>query len=157
LREGRGGLESETVRRTSRLSRLLGREKRAESVEVIGVYPVEEAEEPCHQIEMVIRGSPGFDPGELTQEIPGRRKAYWQVAFHEHVLTPDGQTVIRRGIDIPGGFEKHPELLEGDVRFVFFFYYVYFSRPLRTPFGEVPLPPPSERPARLKAIEYLPP
>jgi hypothetical protein len=48
------------------------------TVEVIGVYPVSEAREPVHLIELVVRDSPGFDPGEFVQPEPDQPEENWQ-------------------------------------------------------------------------------
>jgi hypothetical protein len=45
-------------------------------------------------------------------------------------------------------------LWRGDVRLVFFFHYLDTELPLVTPFGDIRVPTPTERPARLDGIEY---
>jgi hypothetical protein len=120
---------------------------------VFGVYPVK-ADEPCHLVELVIEGSdtPVY-VGDITQEIPGRDQALWQVPWEERVLDEAGQKILASYPEL----KKRPELLRGKVRLVFFLHYLDLARPLITPFGELPLPPPSKRPPRLKMVRYEPP
>lgn len=120
---------------------------------VFGVYPVK-ADEPCHLVELIIEGSdtPVY-VGDITQEIPGRDQASWQVPWDERVLDEAGQKILASYPEL----KKRPELLRGNVRLVFFLHYLDLSRSLITPFGELPLPPPSKRPSRLKMVRYEPP
>src|SRR4051794_21427539 len=53
------------------------------SVEVIGVYTVPEAPEPCHLIEIVVRDSSGFDAPKFVQPDPTQSEENWQVAYDE--------------------------------------------------------------------------
>ena len=103
--------------------------------EVIGVYPID-APEPCHLIEVLLSGDDNsFDWGEVTQEDPTQPKYNWQVAYDEQLVEEN----------------------KGESRYVFFFHYLDFSKPLITPFGEINLPKPTALPARLADIEYYPP
>jgi hypothetical protein len=120
------------------------------SVEVIGVYPVSEAPEPVHLIEIVVRDSPGFDPGEFVQPDPDQPEENWQTAYDERALDAPGNSAITESFELSG----RPELLEGDVRLVFFMHYLNPERPIRTPFGDVELPNPSDWPDRLASIQY---
>ncbi|HEU5065802.1 MAG TPA: hypothetical protein VFT86_07925 [Gaiellaceae bacterium] len=52
-------------------------------VEIIGVYPVRDAPEPCYLVEVDVRDSPGFNAGELTQEAPGKPRESWQAPYDE--------------------------------------------------------------------------
>lgn len=45
-------------------------------------------------------------------------------------------------------------LWRGDVRLAFFFHYLDVDGSLMTPFGDVELPPVTERPRRLHAVVY---
>ncbi len=122
-------------------------------VEVIGVYPVE-APEPVYLIEMWIRGAEGlFELCDITQEVPGQPPSNWQVPYSEYILSPLGDKVLTEEFEAT----ERPELWRGDVRLAFFFHYLSFERPLRTPFGEVRLPAESDFPARLSEIKYEPP
>jgi hypothetical protein len=120
------------------------------SVEVVGVYPVPEAHEPVHLIELVVRNSTGFDPASFSQPDPDQPEENWQVAYDERALNESGDTPIT------GSFElsRRPDLLKGDVRLAFFMHYLDPTRPLMTPFGAVELPNPTDRPPRLSTIEY---
>ena len=108
------------------------------------MYPVPEAPEPCHLVEVIVRDSPGFDIGEFQQEEPGQPPDNWQVPWDERILNEAGDA------EMP----NDPELLHGTARLAFFLHYAEPSRPLLTPFGSVALPEPSERPERLAMIEY---
>lgn len=117
-------------------------------VEIVGVYPVPNAPEPCYLLEVRIIDSPGFDIREFTQDVPGQPERNWQVPYDERVLSAGGDEIV------PTRWPTPPEVLSGDVRLVFFMHYLDLSRPLRTPFGEIPLPEPSEQPERLAMVEY---
>ncbi len=119
-------------------------------IEFIGVYSIE-ADEPVHLIELRVRGSQDiFEIGDFTQEIPDQPRENWQVPYLEQILNPSGDEVLADDYEA----SKHPELWRGDMRLAFFFHYLDFERPLRTPFGEVKLPAESELPQRLSMIEY---
>jgi hypothetical protein len=119
-------------------------------VTVIGVYPVDEAEEPCHLIEVAVSGRGRFEPGMCTQESPCVPEENWQVPWDEHLLTADGA----RGTPLGPGTTVD---IAGEVRFVFFFHYLDPAAPLRTPAGRAPLPPAAPRPDRLVFMSYEPP
>ena len=122
-------------------------------IEVIGVYPAE-APEPVHLVELIVGGADSAFPiGEFTQEVPDQPRSNWQVPYMEQILSADGAKIIA---DDSEAWRK-PELFRGDVRFVFFFHCLDLQRPLRTPFGEIPLPAESELPARLSMIQYQEP
>jgi hypothetical protein len=120
------------------------------SVEVVGLYPVPEAPEPVHLIELLVRDSPGFDPAKFVQPDLNEPEENWQVAYDERALNESGDVPITESFELSG----RPDLLKGDVRLVFFMHYLDPARPLMTPFGTVELPDPSDRPQRLSAIEY---
>jgi hypothetical protein len=121
-----------------------------QSIQVVGVYPVPEAPEPCHLIEVVVSDSRGFDVGDFVQPDPDQPEENWQTSWDERAMKPSGDSAITESFELSG----RPELLEGDVRLVFFMHYLDPTRPLSTPFGTVELPEPTERPQRLSAIEY---
>ena len=120
------------------------------SVEVIGVYPVEGALEPVHLVEVVVRDSPGFNPGDFVQPDPDQPDENWQTAYDERALDSSGSRAITESFEL----DERPDLLSGDVRLVFFMHYLDPARPIRTPFGDVGLPAPTDRPDRLASIEY---
>jgi hypothetical protein len=121
-------------------------------IKVIGVYPVE-ADEPVHLIELSVLGAQGvFKIEDITQEVPGQPRDNWQCPYMEQILSASGDEVLADDYDAP----KRPELWRGDMRLAFFFHYLDFERPLRTPFGEVQLPAESELPERLSMLEYEP-
>jgi hypothetical protein len=119
-------------------------------IKVIGVYPVE-ADEPVHLIELSVLGAQGFfNVGNITQEIPNQPRGNWQVPYMEQILSASGNEVLADDYEA----SKRPELWRGDIRLAFFFHYLDFERPLRTPFGDVQLPAESDLPERLSMMEY---
>jgi hypothetical protein len=117
-------------------------------IDVLGIYPVE-APEPCHIIELMIRGHVGvLDVGAFTQERPGQPRSNWQVPWDERVLSTDGTK------DLLGQF---PVRIASDgtaLRLAFFFHYLDFDRPLITPAGELALRDPEDKPDRLAFLNY---
>lgn len=112
-------------------------------VEVIGVY---EVNEDVHLIELKIDTKPSDVNVEgFTQEIEGVSKDDWQVAYDEYYLNDEGSKVI-------GDFFNKPVEDLTPTRIAFFLYFVDFTMPLLTPFGEVNLPSPLPMPKRLKDI-----
>jgi hypothetical protein len=107
-------------------------------VEIVGVYLVPEAPEPCHLVELIVTEAHEFNMGEFTQETPGQPRANWQVPWDERFLTPEGTE----------------EAAQETGRVAFFFHYLNPSVPLLTPFGPVVLPNPQERPTRLDWLRY---
>src|SRR5688572_4981561 len=101
------------------------------SIEIVGVYPVPEAPEPVHLIEVVVRDSPGFDPAAFVQPDPDQPEENWQTAYDERALKESGDSPITDSFEL----SDRPDLLEGDVRLVFFMHYLDLARPLMTPFG----------------------
>lgn len=123
-------------------------------VEVIGVYPVN-APEPCHLIELWVRGSEmPIEMGAFTQEEPGEPCGNWQVPYDEKIMDAAGSGVVADPWEIG---DEESEVWKGDVRLAFFFHYLRIDAPLRTPFGSVPLPVPTQMPARLQFMKYGPP
>ena len=121
------------------------------TAKVVGVYPVPDAEEPCHLVEIAITGGTGiFDIGDVTQEVDGQPRENWQVPFAERIVSADGKKILTEEFEA----EDHPELWEGDFRLAFFFHYLDPQKQLTTPFGSLRLPAATELPARLADIEY---
>jgi hypothetical protein len=120
------------------------------TVEIVGVYPVPEAPEPVHLIEVVVHDSPGFDPAAFVQPDPDQPEENWQTAYDERAMNELGDTPITDSFEL----SSREDLLKGDVRLVFFRHALDAARPLMTPFGVVELPSPSDRPQRLSAIQY---
>jgi len=107
----------------------------AEPLRIIGVHPIS-AKEPCHLLEIELTAPSGdFDFGLVTQEMADQPKANWQVAYDEQQVGDN----------------------EAGSRWVFFFHYLDFERPLLTPLGPFTLPEPTPVPPHLKAIEYYEP
>ena len=79
----------------------------ATAVEVVGVYPVKEALEPCHLVEITVTDSPGFELSEFRQEDPGQPQENWQVAYEECVLNEFGDAVVADSWTL----RSRPELL----------------------------------------------
>jgi hypothetical protein len=67
----------------------------------------------------------------------------------EQWLDENGENIVTEPFDPP------PENVAAS-RLVFFLHYVALDRPLITPAGEVPLPPPVQLPSRLEGVEYDP-
>ena len=123
------------------------------TVNIIGVHRIQ-SDPPVHLIEVLVRGSTGvFDVGQLTQETPALPEIRWQVAYDEKILDPTGSAIVADGLFA----RNRPTLWKGDVRLAFFFHALDPVRPLRTPFGEIPLPPETARPPRLAIMSYEPP
>ena len=119
-------------------------------VEIIGIYPIE-ADEPVHLIEIIIKESEGvFDIGEFTQEILNEPQANWQVPYMEYILDSEGDKILADDFEA----NSKPELWIGNMRIVFFFHYLDFTKPLKSPFGNIILPKETKLPQRLKIIHY---
>jgi hypothetical protein len=117
-------------------------------VEVLGVYPVDETEEPCHLIELRIRDHHGpFDAGWFYQP-PRLKNQNEQTVWLEHLLNADGTS----GAETSGEFE-----IDGEARIAFFMHYLEKNWRLAYPNGIVQLPKPVPMPERLKFIEYSEP
>ncbi len=71
-----------------------------------------------------------FDWAEITQFCLDKLDDYWQVPWDERAIDDVGR------------------------RWAFFFHCLDLSRPLRTPIGEIDLPPPTPIPAHLLSLEY---
>jgi hypothetical protein len=68
--------------------------------------------------------------GQFTQQIAGKPRSEWQVAYDERAINAAVGT------------------------WAFFLHFVDFSKPLETPTGPIQLPPPSSRPAYLSGCRY---
>ena len=119
-------------------------------VEVVGIYPVE-ASEPIHLVELIINDSDGkFSFYDITQEVPGQTQDNWQVPYDEKILNNDGTSIKSD----PFYKEDSEGDWLGDVRVIFFFHYLNLESAMKTPFGDVVLPPESDKPDRLDFAEY---
>ena len=97
---------------------------------VVGIHPIS-AREPVHLIEVAVAsGDLPIDWGAITQPLEGRDQSYWQVPYDERLLE---------------GPEGH---------WCFFFHYLDNSRPLSSATGDLPLPPETPVPDRLRFIAY---
>jgi hypothetical protein len=93
------------------------------SVEVVGVYRFG-APEPCHLIELIVRGSDGqFDVGSITQLDDQAPRSDWQVLYAQKILDAFGERVVWDLSDGPG----EDRFWQGDVRLVFFFHFLAFD------------------------------
>jgi len=118
--------------------------------QVIGVYPVPEAEQQCHLVELVVSDYIGkLDVGTFTQPLADYDRSHWQVPYWEHVLSADGNSGQLAAL-------LEPLQVNGTMRLAFFFHHLQ-HRPLVSQFGLLSLPPESNRPSRLAFIEYEPP
>ncbi len=98
---------------------------------ILGIYPVEQAPEPCFLFEIEFDTPVGDYPWEeVTQELPGQPRENWQVPWDERPLDDCGK------------------------RWAFFFHYLDLSRKLRTADGELDVISPSDWPQHLSYIEY---
>jgi hypothetical protein len=119
-------------------------------VEVIGIYPVK-APEPCHLLELRMLGiGAGFDFGSITQPRLHEPRPVWQVPWDEVLLDEEGRTVIASSTELA----DRTSLLIGNFRVAFFMHYLDLSRPLISPFGDIPLPAPGPKPSRLSVVRY---
>jgi hypothetical protein len=120
------------------------------TVEIIGTYPVK-AEEPCHAIELWVRGvTRPFSFGDFKQAAPDKPEMMWQCAWLEHILSADGTRILACAAEA----SSRRELFRGNVRVLFFMHHLDLGRPLNTPFGEVELPNATPLPGRLWIAEY---
>ena len=103
------------------------------SFKIIGVHPIESAA-PCHIVEVQFASPPSTSGWNgVTQELSDQPRSNWQAAYDEQPLD------------------------EKENRWVFFFHYLDFNKPLLTPFGQVSIPAETPLPEHLKHIEYIPP
>ena len=69
-------------------------------------------------LELVVRDSPGFDVGGITQEDPTQPRENWQAAYDERLLTLEGDGEREVSWPMP------PDALRGDFRLAFFMHYL---------------------------------
>ncbi len=115
-------------------------------ISAIGIHPVEAAD-PCHLVELMIRGTGDLDLMDLTQETHGERRDNWQVPYEDHLLSADGTS---------GKYAPSPLRVRGEARVAFFFHFLDLAAPLLTPSGPITLPAASPRPDRLNFMQYEP-
>ncbi len=121
------------------------------TAEIIGVHKVR-ASQPVHLVEMLVRGSDApFKIGHFTQTCPGKDESNWQVPYDDKLLSSDGTEILLDPWSRDSDSSPH---WIGDVRIAFFFHFLNFDRPIITPFGDVPVPSASTRPARLRFLKY---
>ena len=97
---------------------------------VVGIHPIV-AREPVHLVEVeVASGELPVEWAAITQPVEGCDQSYWQVPYDEREL--DGS----KG------------------RWCFFFHYLDLSQPFLSPSGNIPLPPETPLPERLRFINY---
>ena len=102
-------------------------------IEVVGCYPVDDASEPCHLLELVVKDSPSFETvGGITQEDPTQPAR--ELAGRLRRAAPHAQG-RRRAARCPGRFPLTRSV--GDFRLAFFMHYLDLDRPLITPLGDV--------------------
>jgi hypothetical protein len=117
-------------------------------ISAIGIYPVAEAPEPCHLVEILIEDFQGeINLIEFTQEVDDLPKNNWQSPWIEFLLSNDG---------LSGQVSPYPSQLKinGSQRLAFFFHYLDPSLLFRTPLGPIVLPKAGPRPNRLAFIKY---
>lgn len=119
-------------------------------VQLLGVYKIKGTSD-VHLFELNINTSPiDVDVSSFTQKDDKLPKDSWQTAYDEHFLNENGTKVI-------GTFLEQENLKGEKTRLVFFMYFIDFSKPLLSQFGEILLLEPSPMPDRLlEIIEFEP-
>ena len=116
----------------------------AGTIEIVGVYPVDTAE-PVHLVEVLVSDAfEDVDWPSFTQSPPDI------VADVDEDSDADNEAV-------PHGEQPVEQLADGRTRVVFFYHNLDVARPLTSPLGDLQLPSPTNRPARLAGITYGPP
>jgi hypothetical protein len=121
------------------------------AIEIAGVYEVDGAPD-VSLVEVIDNEA---RPSELhlggfTQEEAGQPRSNWQSPYMEQYLDAVGERRLSEPFDLPD--EDEPP-----TRVAFFLHFLDTSRPLITPQGDLPLPPRSSMPQRLRGeIEYEP-
>lgn len=120
------------------------------SVQLLGVYEIKGASD-VHLLELNINASPiDVDISSFVQKDDTLPKDSWQTAYDEHFLNTDGTEVI-------GTFLEQVNLAGSKTRVAFFMYFIDFTKPLLSQYGEIPLSCPSIIPDRLSnIIKYEP-
>jgi hypothetical protein len=117
-------------------------------ISAIGIYPVKEAFEPCHLVEILIEDFQGeLNLIGFTQKVDKLPEDNWQSPWDEYLLSNNG---------LSGQVSPFPSLLKinGSQRLAFFFHYLDCSLPFITPLGPISLPKAGPRPTRLAFIKY---
>ena len=116
----------------------------AGTIQIVGVYPVD-TDEPVHLVEVLVTDDfDNVDWPSFTQTPPDL------VRDVDEDSDPDNEAV-------PHGEQPVEKLADGRTRVVFFYHDLDVSRPLSSECGDLQLPSPTARPARLAAISYGPP
>ena len=91
---------------------------------------------------MVTNPDAHFDVGKFIQPDPTKSENFWQVAWNEKFLTPDGETLIEldRTRKLPAASQY---------RIVFVIHFWKPNQPLRSSYGELALPSIQPLPDRL--------
>lgn len=127
---------------------------RLPTIELIGLYEVEE-ELDCCLFEFVVHGAQGrFNFAEFTQPVSGEPAESWQSPWLECLLDASGEKIIS---DDLGFLSLSDDRWQGDLRFVFYFHFLDLSQPLLTPFGNISPTQPTRLPPRLQFMNYEPP
>lgn len=113
----------------------------------VGVYPVPEAPDPCHLVELELHAPGVFDATTITQPTDGP-PGDWQIALDVYLLAPAGDS----GRPLLASDELRA--IAAPARIAFFFHYLQLDRPLVTASGPVWLPAPAPRPPRLGFVVY---
>ena len=135
-----------------------------EIVEVVGIYQLEkecikdydellnpENAENAVIIEMVIKKPlREINICEITQADESLPKSDWQTVYGEVFLDESGTEILCEKDVRDAGYET--------TRFVFFFHYLDFGKPIQTPYGDVSLTKLARLPKRLEGkIKYWEP
>jgi hypothetical protein len=91
---------------------------------------------------MVTNPDASFDIGKFIQPDPAKSERFWQVAWNEKFLTPDGETLIELNRT-----QKFPTASQ--YRIVFVIHFWNPNLPLRSSYGELALPSIQPLPERL--------
>ena len=91
---------------------------------------------------MVTNPDASFDVGKFVQPDPAKSEGFWQVAWNEKFLAPDGESLIElnRTQKLPGASQY---------RVVFVIHFWKPNLPLRSSYGELALPAQQPLPERL--------
>jgi len=114
-------------------------------LKVLGVHTIN-AQQPCHLVEVEISEYEGkFDVGVLVQPRMDGKSDFEQAPYMEHLLDASGESGEPTSYDIE---------VQGQARIAFFMHYLEENWRLRSPVGEIELPPATPLPLRLTFIEY---
>jgi hypothetical protein len=91
---------------------------------------------------LVTRPDENFDIGAFVQPDPTRPEPNWQVAWNERFFTPDGEALIE--LDRGQRFPSEPQF-----RIAFVIHFWKPDAPLRSSYGDLPLPRIQPLPERL--------